>query len=584
MRASGDPGVAGVAFAVPMLLVASMFLAPTPLSTPQTVCCPEASSPAAHAPAGAGPPSAVSKPSLTANRLGSAVKGHPDSAGTTPGPASSALSVVWGVTSAGPAPLNTTFQVFASGGVPPYNYTYSFGDGTPVLRNGSANASHTYEFPGIFNATIWVNDSVGDSYNGTVTITVVAHPLVVSAPVVFPSTVDLGQPVTFIGSATGGAPPYNYTWLGTGEAASGLPPGCSDPPSDFGFSPASNLTCTPTAAGQWPISVVVLDYAGEETLSNSSTLTVVAPPTFEGLTLSPRSIDLGQESNFTAEFSGGSGPLSYVWWGLPPGCQTANTSRLPCAPNVGGTYQINVSATDSTGVRTFGRSLPLSVSPSLSVLGTASSSVLDLGEKLQLGLQVMGGTGVYTIRWMDLPQGCESANSTQLTCTPTVTGSWWINATIEDTNGASIVERYNEFVVNPLPTVTIHASANPIAAGGDVVLQAEVNGGTRPYSFQWEGSPGQCEGPPSSALNCTGAAPGTYTIYVEVSDYLGGEASANLTLIVNASAASPSPFAALALSLGLGGGVVVVAAAVVLLRRRGKAPPPSTGPDPPPYD
>ncbi|HEY6239047.1 MAG TPA: kelch repeat-containing protein [Thermoplasmata archaeon] len=65
------------------------------------------------------------------------------------------------VPTAGAAPLNSTFSVTASGGVPPYTVDWSFGD----RMGGSAlsNATHVYGLPGNYTAVVTVTDSGGDS-------------------------------------------------------------------------------------------------------------------------------------------------------------------------------------------------------------------------------------------------------------------------------------------------------------------------------------------------------------------------------------------------------------------------------------
>jgi hypothetical protein len=63
----------------------------------------------------------------------------------------------------GPAPLAVAFNASASGGVPPYNYRWSFGDG-----NGSTVASpeHTFDQPGDYSVNVTVTDSNGTAVTG----------------------------------------------------------------------------------------------------------------------------------------------------------------------------------------------------------------------------------------------------------------------------------------------------------------------------------------------------------------------------------------------------------------------------------
>jgi PKD domain-containing protein len=49
----------------------------------------------------------------------------------------------------------------ATGGIPPYNFTWHFGPGSPLSYGPETN--HTYDAAGTYNVTLSVLDSVGDS-------------------------------------------------------------------------------------------------------------------------------------------------------------------------------------------------------------------------------------------------------------------------------------------------------------------------------------------------------------------------------------------------------------------------------------
>lgn len=58
----------------------------------------------------------------------------------------------------GSAPLDTIFNITATGGAPPYSYFIQFGDGSEE-NNTTASGSHTYESAGDYVAEVEVNDS-----------------------------------------------------------------------------------------------------------------------------------------------------------------------------------------------------------------------------------------------------------------------------------------------------------------------------------------------------------------------------------------------------------------------------------------
>jgi PKD repeat protein len=105
-------------------------------------------------------------------------------------------------------PLTVAFTGTASGGIPPYTYAWSFGDGSQAATQ---NASHTYPAEGAFPVSFTVRDSAsGTATDDHLTIYVGSD---------FQATAS-GQPssgpapltVQFGATASGGSPPYAYAW------------------------------------------------------------------------------------------------------------------------------------------------------------------------------------------------------------------------------------------------------------------------------------------------------------------------------------------------------------------------------------
>lgn len=69
----------------------------------------------------------------------------------------------------GIAPLNVTFVSLLSGGVGPFTYLWTFGDG---WTSSSANTTHVYADPGTYTVTLNVTGSDGNSVEETLTVTV----------------------------------------------------------------------------------------------------------------------------------------------------------------------------------------------------------------------------------------------------------------------------------------------------------------------------------------------------------------------------------------------------------------------------
>jgi PKD repeat protein len=103
---------------------------------------------------------------------------------------------------------NASFNVTFAGGVAPFSYYWSFGDGG---SSPAQNPVHVFAADGYFVVQVWVNDSAGQSAKASLRIHAYT-PLSVSALLASPDPAILGEAVNFTASATGGTPPYTFSW------------------------------------------------------------------------------------------------------------------------------------------------------------------------------------------------------------------------------------------------------------------------------------------------------------------------------------------------------------------------------------
>jgi PKD repeat protein len=97
----------------------------------------------------------------------------------------------------GNVPLTVTFSGTISGGYTPYSWKLDFGDGsTPATGTGATvSASHTYDKPGTYTATLEATDALGSSYTTRLSIAAGAvdwKPLVLSTIATFGAITVLG--------------------------------------------------------------------------------------------------------------------------------------------------------------------------------------------------------------------------------------------------------------------------------------------------------------------------------------------------------------------------------------------------------
>jgi PKD repeat protein len=267
--------------------------------------------------------------------------------GSTPLSASASASP-----SSGNAPLTVSFTGSATGGTAPYTYSWNFGDGsaTSTLQN----PSHTYSAAGTYTATLTVTDSASPTHTttaqATVTVSSVGAALTASASA-NPTSGQTPLSVAFTGTATGGTPPYTYSWsFGDGSANS----------------TTQNPSHTYNTAGTYTATLTITDSASpahnaSSTVSiTASPIAATAPGAPTGLTAmaANKAVTLG----WTAPAStGGASITSYrVYRGTTSGGETLLTGGgcsnlgavLTCTDNGltnGTTYYYKVSALNSVG-------------------------------------------------------------------------------------------------------------------------------------------------------------------------------------------------------------------------------------------
>ena len=239
------------------------------------------------------------------------------------------LTPISATASAGPSvgvgPLLVTFQSTGHGGLSPYSYDWSFGDGS---SGAGSQPTHTFARAGNYTANVTVTDSLGNSATTSVGVEVVA-PL--SATLSGPAAAIQSAGVPYSVTATGGLAPYSVAWkLGDGSTATG-----------------ASVTHPYLTPGIYTISFTVTDALAEQ-VTNSTTVAIVAPMSIR-LVAANGSVLLGSPMALTVAVTGGDAPFGYDWSALPSGCSPVDGPVLQCVPVGVGEFSIGVSVTDALG-------------------------------------------------------------------------------------------------------------------------------------------------------------------------------------------------------------------------------------------
>lgn len=328
-----------------------------------------------------------------------------------------------------------------SGGTLPYGFQWYSGTSASCSQDskisGAVNSSYVASPAG--NTTYCY--TLADSSQGTPaavassavdTVTVVStgegSPLISSFSA-NPSSIALGNSTTFQVTATGGTLPYTYAYTE-------LPPGCQTSNTD-------SLSCTPSSAGNYNVTVTVTDARGNNTTSSPTPLKVIPPssyPVIKSFVASPSSIDVGSSTTLTVDVTDGLAPYTFSYSQLPPGCSSANQSSISCTPSSSGKYEPEVTVIDARG-HSVVATTPLTVNSTTTPAPfavdtfTATPNPVTVNSTTTLVVVLQGGVSPYSYSYTGLPGACSSGDSANISCTPTSTGRFNVTVFVTDARG-----------------------------------------------------------------------------------------------------------------------------------------------------
>ncbi|MCI4358651.1 MAG: kelch motif-containing protein [Thermoplasmata archaeon] len=326
--------------------------------------------------------------------------------------------------------MNVTLHV--ANAVVSGNATYSYSGFPGVCANASGptvqcRASQTGNFTMRMNATLLLGLSGSGLAvaNVTASVAIQVVPGLVMAPLSASLPVgEVGVPMTLSASVSDGVRVSAYQY-------GGLPGGCASVS-------APSLSCTPSTSGAFTVSLTALDILGVRD-TETVPVQVAARASVESFSLSRAVVDLGMETNASAVLLGGVGPFAVVFGTLPQGCLTVDSLTLTCRPSATGTFGFDLQVRDALNVRAVSNTT-LRVNPFPTVRSAGlSNTTVKVGARTTFELTLAGGTQPFVVTYSGLPSGCATANTTQLLCTPRVSGNFTITVTATDAVGARVV-------------------------------------------------------------------------------------------------------------------------------------------------
>jgi PKD repeat protein len=454
----------------------------------------------------------------------------------------------------GTAPLAVSFHGSATGGVAPYTYLWTFGDGSATV-SGNATA-HTYAATGSYVATLLVTDSQGATVTAAIAVVATSPSgnLVASARAVV--TVGVAPFLaSFIGTADGGTAPYTFTW-NFGDGAGTV---------------TGNLVAhLYVDSGTYLATLTVADARGNVTTAHAQVTVASSTPGALQVTASttvssgvaPLTVD------FAADATGGVAPYVYLWsFGDGQASALANPAFTYTTP---GSYTASLVVTDAAGatalsfvnLQVFTTALGLSIGASEEVTALSASS-----ESVAFLASAHGGAAPYTYLW-SFGDGTVASTVDAPTHTFASSGDFAISLRVTDSEGVSA--NYNLNLVVVLSGLLVVSSGAPTPGQSNLSwsFAAAAAGGSGPYHYSWSFGDGSAVVTGATAAHAF-ASGGTYLVVVTATNAQGNSTVHDMVVNVPTTAAPTSSalFSAL-LVIGVGSVLGILVGVLSFQRRR----------------
>lgn len=321
------------------------------------------------------------------------------------------------------------------------------------------------------------------------------------------SVIDQGQISNIATLLTGGiqygVSPYIYNWIVSYNNGNYINSACPELkyPSTLEIASCQLISNSNTPVGTYNFKLNITDSANYNINSASNALVTLNRYLSISAISTKNVIDVGQNSLLSNYTIGGTKPYAYYWSIKAPSSNTYNLIVGANSPvynflttnNIAvGTYNFEVTATDSASTPTIATSAPTSIvvnsDPTVSL--KQLNTIMDVGQSFTLNAIATGGTAPYSYQWNITSNGKSTLIATNvpyMTFNAVSSGNYLIGVTVNDSAGFKVSSiDVSSVTVYPALSVSVLVPSNTyMDVGQNSTVLATVHGGTGNVVYYW---------------------------------------------------------------------------------------------------
>ena len=240
-------------------------------------------------------------------------------------------------------------------------------------------------------------------------------------------------------------------------------------------------TWTPTATGNYSLTALTTDTAGNQATSAAVAITVaanVAPTVSIGSPVNAATVPIGTATTISATSADTDGTIAGVQFFVNGGLIGTDTTApysIAWTPTINGSYTLTAVATDNAGATTTSAAIGVTAgggnAPTVSLTAPLAGSVAvgSVNSVTALAGATLSGTSIAGVQFFanNTSIGTATTFPHRITWTPTVTGTYALTAVATDTAGNQATSASVSITVaaNQLPAVAVTAPADAASVG-----------------------------------------------------------------------------------------------------------------------